>query len=185
MAKTSRVTKIEKSYKDKKSGKWKKIEIEYAKVADRVKEFREENPKGLIDTSFEIIGDMIAFKAKILKNKSDRFSAEATGHAVSKNDKSEKLFEKLETLSVGRALAMLGYLAGGEIASSEEMEDYNAWRDDKVEEAIDKMNKAKSINGLKKIFISLGSMMSDSRIIEAKDKRKEALNENSQSGSKK
>lgn len=170
-----KTTKIEKSYKDKKTQQWKTLTIEYAKVVDRLNEFRSENPRGLIETKPEIIGDTIIFKTRILKDKADKNSAESTGHAVAKNNNSEKLFEKLETLSVGRALAILGYSAGGEIASSEEMEDFNAWKDEKIDEAINKMNKAKNVDELKKIFMSLGSLMSDSRIIETKDKRKEEL----------
>jgi len=174
-----KTTKIEKKWKDKKTGEWKSMTIDYAKVVDRLNEFRSENPRGKIETSFELVDGNIAFKTYILKDKSDTNSAEATGHAVSKNDGSDKLFEKLETLSVGRALAMLGYASSGEIASFEEMEDYNKWKDEKVDEAIGRMNQAETLDELKTIFMSLGSLMADSRIIEAKDKRKEALSEKS------
>lgn len=169
-----KTTKIEKKFK-KKDGSYGAIQIEYAKVVDRLNEFREENTRGLIETSPEIINDTIIFKARILKDKSDKNSAEATGHAIAKRTGAEKQFEKLETLAVGRALAMLGYSAGGEIASSEEMEEYNAWKDEKVEKAIVDMNLTTKLDDLKKVFMSLGSLMSDSRIIEAKDKRKAEL----------
>ena len=45
-----------------------------------------------------------------------------TGHSFGKVDK-VKAFEKLEIVA-GRALAFAGFLADGEIASYEEMEDY-------------------------------------------------------------
>ena len=176
--KSVKTTKIEKKWTDRKTGEKKSMTIEYAKVVDRLNEFRKENPRGRVETSFEIIGDTIAFKTYILKDKADLYSADATGHAVGKNTGDEKVFEKLETLSVGRSLAMLGYSAGGEIASFEEMEDYNKWKDDKIDDIIQEMNQAETLDKLKTIFTSLGSLMSNSRIIEAKDKKKEALNEN-------
>lgn len=175
MEKKVKTTEIEKKWKDKKTGEWRSLKIDYAKVVDRLKQFREENPRGLIDTSPEIINQTIIFKTRILKDKADSNSAEATGHALGNIDGSEKQFEKLETISVGRALALLGYSVGGEIASDEEMEEYNKWKDNQVEDATDKMAKAKDLTSLKKIFMSLGSLMSDSRIIEAKDKRKVEL----------
>lgn len=175
---TNRVktTQIEKKYTTK-TGETRILKIDYAKVVDRLNEFRSENPRGLVETHPEIIGDTIVFKARILKDKADTNSAESTGHSVAKNNGSDKLFEKLETLAVGRALAMLGYSAGGEIASFEEMEEYNAWKDDKIEDAINKMNETKTLPELKEVFTSLGSLIADSRIIEAKDKKKGELNE--------
>jgi len=38
--------------------------------------------------------------------------------------KSNKDFEKQETIAVGRALAFAGFLSDGEVASYEEMEDF-------------------------------------------------------------
>ena len=67
-------------------------------------------------------------------------SADANGTAknVIKKDKglSEKDFEKLETIAVGRMLALLGYGVGGEIASSEEMEEFEAYQAEKHEQTI-------------------------------------------------
>jgi hypothetical protein len=178
MNKTVKTTRIEKHYTDRKTGEKKSITINYAKVVDRLNEFRSENPRGKIETTYQIADGFIAFKTYILKDKSDINSAEATGHAVAKNDGGEKQFEKLETLSVGRALAMLGYAASGEIASFEEMEDYNAYKDEKIEEAIGRMKSSENLEELKTIFMSLGSLMANSRIIEAKDAKKASLNEN-------
>lgn len=152
---------------------------EYAQVSERIKQFREDCPNGLIGTKPEIQPDgQIIFSARILKDKSDPNSAEGTGHSLG-NAKMDKAFEKLETIAVGRALAMLGYMASGEIASSEEMELFNEYKNEKIEEAIGTMNQAETLEELKTIFMSLGSLMADSRIIEAKDKKKEALNEKS------
>lgn len=171
-----KTTRIERKYKDK-QGNERSVTIDYAKVVDRLNEFRSENPRGKIETTYKIDDGYIAFKTYILKDKSDENSAEATGHAVAKNNGSEKLFEKLETLSVGRALAMLGYAASGEIASFEEMEEYNKFKDEKIDEAIGRMKSSENLEELKTIFMSLGSLMANSRVIEAKDKRKAELNE--------
>ena len=106
---------------------------EYAKVAERVKQFREDCPNGLIETKPEIREDgQIMFSVRILKDKSDTNSAEGTGHSLGKAV-GDKAFEKLETIAVGRALAMLGYMSSGEIASSEEMEEFNAYKNEKIE----------------------------------------------------
>ena len=107
----------------------------YARVADRLMEFRNANPNGLIETTPTITGDTIVFKTRIVKDKSDANSAEATGHAMGDN-KGVKAFEKLESISVGRALALLGYAADGEIASSEEMEEFDDWKKQQYEEML-------------------------------------------------
>jgi len=109
---------------------------DYAQVKDRLHEFRTANPNGLIETAPTIQTDgQIIFKARILKDKADPTSTEATGHAIGKNEGS-KAFEKLETIAVGRALALLGYASIGEIASSEEMEEYENYRKQKEEEVM-------------------------------------------------
>lgn len=109
--------------------------VNYAKVADRIKLFREDCPNGLIETTPTIQGDMVMFKTRILKDKSKPESAEATGHAIGPH-KGVKAFEKLESISVGRALALLGYMASGEIASSEEMEEFMEYIEDKKQEEL-------------------------------------------------
>ena len=99
---------------------------DYAKVADRLKEFRQDNPRSSIKTTYEFTPNGGAvFTTYILKDKRDEYSADATGTAAySVNQmKRDKAFEKLETISVGRALSLLGYLNNGEIASTEEMEE--------------------------------------------------------------
>lgn len=108
----------------------------YARVADRLIEFRTANPNALIETTPTVQPDgSILFKARILKDKATESSGEATGHALGEN-KGTKAFEKLETIAVGRALALLGYAADGEIASSEEMEEFETYKAQKLEEML-------------------------------------------------
>jgi len=131
-----KTTTIEKKYKDKKTGEYKSIKIEHAKVKDRLKAFWEENPRGKIETTPTIqTGGMTMFKTTILRDKADPHSREATAHSLG-NVADEKSFEKLETISVGRCLALLGYATDGEIASSEEMEEFEAYQRTKKEERL-------------------------------------------------
>jgi hypothetical protein len=146
----------------------------YAQVADRIKEFRQDCPNGLIETNYKLEDGQIIFSTRIMKDKAKPESAEATGHAMGKNE-GAKAFEKLETISVGRALALLGYMAGGEVASSEEMEDFYAYQEEKIDDAIAVLNDSKSLEELKDRFMSLGSLIAEKRVQDAKDVRKMAL----------
>lgn len=131
---------------------------DYSKVTERIKEFRKDNPNGLIDTIPTITGTSVLFKARILKDKSDPSSAEATGHALGENNGS-KAFEKLETIAVGRALALLGYAADGEIASSEEMEEFLSYQEDKKVESImlwtEKLSDTKDVKELQSVWVDM------------------------------
>lgn len=132
---------------------------QYSEVKTRIKEFRTDNPRGLIETVPTIQPDgQILFRTRILKDKGDETSAEATGHALGAN-KGEKAFEKLETISVGRALALLGYSADGEIASSEEMEEFEDWQEDKFREAVlasrERIEDCKNEDELKEVWADL------------------------------
>ena len=147
---------------------------DYAKVSERIKLFREDCPNGLIETEPKVEGVNIMFKARILKDKSKPESAEATGHAVGEN-KGQKAFEKLESIAVGRALAMLGYMASGEIASSEEMEEFNEYLENKKLEAISSLRDCKTIDELKECYLSLGSLMGDKNVVSVKDEVKSNL----------
>lgn len=151
---------------------------EYAYVADRLKVFREDCPNGLIETMPTIREDgQIMFTARVLKDKNKPESAEATGHALGKAG-GAKAFEKIETQAVGRALALLGYLASGEIASAEEMQDFYEYRDNQKQMAIDLLNSSETIEELKSNFMSLGSLMSEKAVIDAKNERKALFNAN-------
>lgn len=132
---------------------------DYAQVKDRVMEFRQDCPNGLIETTPTLQDDgQIMFKARVLKDKGDETSAEASGHSIGKNA-GQKAFEKLETIAVGRALALLGYASDGEIASSEEMEEFEKYQDEKkgkrIEDATSKLKKAKSLKELQEVWSNL------------------------------
>lgn len=129
---------------------------QYAQVKDRVLEFRTDCPRGSIKTTPEFLeGGDIHFTAYIMKDKADETSADATGHSLGSRDKS-KDFEKLETIAVGRALALLGYGTGGEIASSEEMEEFEEHKQEKHIEAVlewtEKLSEAKKLDALAKVW---------------------------------
>lgn len=128
---------------------------EYAQVKDRLKEFRNDCPNGLIESSYEFHGDNMTFKARVLKDKSNPASAEAVGHSFGPL-KGEKAFEKLETIAVGRALALLGYAQDGEIASGEEMEEFLQFQEDKKVKEVatckEKLEATKTLAELKAVW---------------------------------
>lgn len=149
--------------------------VEYARVPERLKLFRQDCPNGLIETKPDIQEDgTLIFTARVLKDKARPESAEATGHAFGKTT-GVKQFEKLETIAIGRALAILGYGASGEIASSEEMEEFNAFRQEQEDAAIDGLKSAQTLDQLKEIFMDLGNQISNPRIIATKNEMKEKL----------
>lgn len=128
---------------------------EYAKVATRIKQFREDCPNGSIETKPTIEGDMIIFTTTVIKDLSNPSSARATGSALSKIGKIKE-FEKTESISVGRALALLGYLASGEIASSEEMEEFLSEKEqrkiEQLELAQEEINNVKTLEELTAVY---------------------------------
>ena len=132
----------------------------YAQVKDRLKEFRTDCPNGLIETIPTITENSIIFKARILKDKKDEASAEATGHSYAKiTDKTiEKQFEKQETIAVGRALALLGYAVDGDIASSKEMEEFLSQKEvdrmEKMEEIKELIDGTDTVEQLKDIYLA-------------------------------
>jgi len=174
-----KTTAIEKKYKDKKTGEFKSITINHAKVNDRLKAFWEANPKGKIETTNKKDATTIEFKTFIRADKSDEFSREATGHALANLPLGEKDYEKLETISVGRALALLGYSTSGEVASTEEMEDFMEYKKNKViearMEAIDKLDSCKTLQELQDTWKSLGTIIQDAEVVARKDALKANL----------
>lgn len=158
---------------------------DYALVPDRLKEFRETNPRAKITTVPTVQADGgVIFQATILKDKSEETSAEATGTAMynATEMKKAKAFEKLETVAVGRALALLGYLNNGQVATSEEMEEFEDYKEAKLFEAItlaiDHIEDANTIDQLKTIFMALDpKLIAEQSVIDAKDKRKAELSE--------
>lgn len=172
----TKVTKIEKKFKDKKTGETKSITIDYAKVADRLKIFREDFPNSKIASKCHQSNDgSVIFKAYIWRDKTEFVeilkagvngadaleSADAEGsvRAEASQLKAEKGYEKQETIAVGRALALLGYAASGEIASAEEMEEFEQFKKDKAAEAVeaaqDALKAAKTIDELKTVWLGL------------------------------
>ncbi len=156
---------------------------EYAKVADRLKEFREKCPRGKITNSFQKLdnGDFI-FRAEIVSDLKDDSSprADATSMMSASKMKNDKGFEKGQTVAVGRALAFLGYLASGEIASSEEMEEYEEFKaerfEEKVSQALELLESSKNIQELQKAWLSFPQeVKADSRVSELKDKLKNSV----------
>ena len=148
----------------------------YAKVPTRIKEFREDCPNGLIETKPEVQTDgTYIFTARILKDKANPNSGEATGHSIGKVTEKDKSFEKLETIAIGRALAILGYMASGEIASSEEMEEYNKFKMEKhervVTETIKSLKESKTLAELQKVFVN-STVKTDKDVIGVKDEMK-------------
>jgi hypothetical protein len=171
-----KTTRIEKKYKDKKTGEYKSLTIEHAKVKDRLKAFWESNPQGSILTDRVKDNETIEFVTNIIADQSNEFSRKARGHAMANLPLGDKDYEKLETISVGRALALIGFATDGEVASFEEIEDFNHYKEEKLEksriEIIAQINDCKSLEELKKLFFSLDTMMSDEKIVTAKDIKK-------------
>lgn len=119
---------------------------DYATVPQRLKQFRQDNPRSIVATDPIIQADgSVVFKATLVKDKKDPNSAEATGHSYGKITGSgigEKAFEKLETVAVGRALALMGYLNNGQIATTEEMVEFEEFQETKWQEVVDAINNA-------------------------------------------
>ena len=126
---------------------------DYALVPVRLKAFREANPHSSVETEPTVTGDTVIFKAIIKADKNDPNSQESTGHSYGKLGQA-KAFEKLETQAVGRALALLGYLNNGEVATTEEMVEFNDYKLEKYESAI---QEAKSVDQLMTIFKEMDS----------------------------
>lgn len=101
--------------------------VEYAKVATRLVEFHEDNAGCSIETDiqFQAGGEntWIIVTATVVCPRG-RFVA----HSMDAFKGKQKFLEKLETVAVGRALAYAGYMASGEIASFEELDNYEASR---------------------------------------------------------
>ena len=112
---------------------------EYAPVSARVEQFHKDHSDGSITTETTFSDGHVIVKATITFGQSDAGIPTCrtfTGHAYGKVG-TEKAFEKLETTSVGRALAFAGYLAGGEIASYDEMEAFSTKTTSTEEDVLD------------------------------------------------
>lgn len=167
----------------------------YAQVKDRIKAFREMHPNGLIETTPTITDTHIVFKARILTDKAVPTSAEATGHSmgeINKTDRQgkavEKVFEKQESIAVGRALALLGFMGDGEIASGEEMVEFQEYKEQQkleaMEETTDRINACTSIEELTGLWTDLNGEMKIA-MNGLKETKKTQLNEKATDGAKK
>lgn len=156
---------------------------EYAQVAERVKAFREKFPNSKIITKnvFTETGGT-EFNTYVWRDRKDYISgdldsADSTGTARGVTGKTQKDFEKLETISVGRALALLGFLSSGEVASFEEMEQYYADKEAErklyIQGQVDLFDQAKNMDELKDLWSKTTKTEPD--IVAAKDKRKAEL----------
>jgi len=149
---------------------------DYAKVSERTKLFWEENPKGSIISTYDdksLNDGMIIFSTTIIRNAEKLDEGKTNGHAMGKLEK-DKDFEKYETISLGRALAKAGYLASGEIASFEEMEDFIVNKAVKLKEYIEEQTKlfkeATNLDELKTLWLTTNKTIPE--IIKAKENRK-------------
>ena len=147
---------------------------EYAQVKDRIKAFREDTTNGSITTDVTYNDGVAIMKATVISDLASEFSKRATGQAFGKVD-GQKGFEKLETIAVGRALAFMGYMTDGAVASSEEMEQFEEYKKGKKEEALNLLATATDQAELKEMFMSLGSLMADKDVIAKKDELKAKL----------
>ena len=91
---------------------------QYCKVSTRVNAYHNKDygKVGGIETTCKEFSGKILFRAEVAHD-----GLIYTGHAFGSVN-SAKALEKLETIAVGRALAFAGFLADGEIATYEEME---------------------------------------------------------------
>ena len=180
--------------------------VDYAKVADRLLEFRSQNPRSKISIkySYDEAGNL-THTARIWKDKTECYEllkagvnaeaiaesadAEASAFMFAEQLKKEKGFEKNESIAVGRALAILGYAVSGEIASSEEMEEFEDWKNQQAEESrakvLESMTNAKSIDELLAIWKSLTKEQQlDKEIAARKDVKKGELSESPKDSAK-
>ena len=146
---------------------------EYSPVATRVEQFHKDYPDGTITTDCTFDEGHVIFKATV------SFSERTfNGHAFGKVGQ-EKAFEKLETTAVGRALAFAGYLAGGEIASYDEVKDFYETEDTPnltVEDAIHKLKVTTTLTNLRTVYTSLPEeLRNDPEVIAFKDELKKEL----------
>jgi hypothetical protein len=166
---------------------------DYAKVADRIKEFRTAFPNSKIEIGDPVYdAELVIFSAWIWKDKKDlielmkagvtdketlRSSADGNGSARSRVGVKEKDFEKLQTIAVGRALSMIGYLASGEIAGFEEMEEFTSYQQEKrqkyIDEQVELFKIAKDMDALRALWMDTDKTIPE--IIATKDKRKAEL----------
>lgn len=183
---------------------------EYAKVADRMLEFRKDWPRSksmvatvehrdqngtLIDVEFfswlwkdsakfDKLVESGVTDLEVLRSTAD---ANASTTATAKALEAAKAREKHQSVAQGRALAYLGYAASGDIASFEEMELYEQEKSRRTEnyvnEQLDLLENAKDIDTLRELWKAC-QMKAEPKLLEAKDKRKAELEAKPKDGKK-
>lgn len=93
----------------------------YVQVKDRIQYFRENYADYAIRTEPKSTEGSVMFRAEIIDTK-DRVLA--TGHSYGKLS-NEKAFEKLESVAIGRALAIFGIGINESVASADELADFS------------------------------------------------------------
>lgn len=178
----TKTIKIEQTFK-RKDGTQGKIEIDYAKVSARVAEFNKLHKNGSIVTNYEFKEGWGIFKATVVldvKQDTRIFTGTSMGKVGA-----VKAFEKLETIAVGRALAFAGFLSDGEIASSEEMRNYEeATTEVNTDEAIKKLTAAKTLEELQKAWVSLTEAERQNKFIQTYKEQLKKQYANTPSGTK-
>lgn len=177
--------------------------FDMASAGDRILAFWEKYPNGKIQTVRTVDGtdNLKIFDSYIWKDKNSWLeaakslpagldketielillnSADVNAPAKQPEGKeAKKDFEKLDTVSVGRALAKLGFLKDGQIASDEELEDrlyYKEYVQDKIEResdlAIVELSKAKNLNDLQTTWANISAQV---RAVERVEDKKNEL----------
>lgn len=95
---------------------------EYAPVGERIRALHETHTNCSIETRYKFKEGFAIFRAVLtpdIENPDKVF----TGHSFGRVDQ-EKALEKLETVAIGRALAIGGFAPDGSIASAEEIQKF-------------------------------------------------------------
>ena len=175
MLNSVKVSKIEKTFTDKKTNEVKKICIDYAKVTDRLEAFRANHPNSKILTSYKNENNKVVFKAFLWRDKTEVIQSLTNGISkeliyltadaeatAQKTITSDKDFEKLETMAIGRALSNLGYSSTGNIAEST-INELDKYKDelyrDSVDIAIDRLQNCKTLDELKANYQALNPVL--------------------------
>jgi len=149
---------------------------QYAQVAERLRAVHDQHKNFDIVTTYEVTpAGSVVFTATLTIRDADKTTV-YTGHSFGAL-KAAKAFEKQETIAVGRALAFAGYHADGEIASADEMAEYEDSADSEmVTTAVSTIQKAKDLKELKKAYEAMPPEMQRSkRVLEAGKVKKQAL----------
>lgn len=159
---------------------------QYAPVSARVEQLHKDHKECSITTDTTFSEGHVIVKATLSFDRVTMADGQGepyvgartfTGHAYGKVG-AEKAFEKLETTAVGRALAFAGYLAGGEIASYDEVKEFHEEVAMTVEDACHKLKVVTTIDNLKAVWTGLPkAMRDDSEVLEMKEKMKSKLTE--------